>query len=221
MVSLEVEMIGKAHKLGLLTTPYAFSPDEAVAIAKAGADIIVAHMGLTTSGSIGAKTSVSMEESIVRVQAIANAAHRINPHTIVLCHGGHGLGRPNIHRLLHPKTSLPRSAVTPNGLIEAFRGDKKPSNPCSLACCGPKRIEFSHYCSALRDLESKEMLPMVLYGLLAHVNNRLIRAYRALYILNWMYRYFTEDHYVHWITWISGLVQTLLYADFFYYYFQR
>lgn len=88
MVSLEVEMIGKAHKLGLLTTPYAFSPDEAVAIAKAGADIIVAHMGLTTSGSIGAKTSVSMEESIVRVQAIADAAHRINPHTIVLCHGG-------------------------------------------------------------------------------------------------------------------------------------
>lgn len=88
MVSLEVEMIGKAHKLGLLTTPYAFSPDEAVAMAKAGADIIVAHMGLTTSGSIGAKTSVSMEESVVRVQAIADAAHRINPHTIVLCHGG-------------------------------------------------------------------------------------------------------------------------------------
>ncbi|KAK9284124.1 hypothetical protein L1049_023291 [Liquidambar formosana] len=85
---LEVEMIGKAHKLGLLTTPYAFSPDEAVAMAKAGADIIVAHMGLTTSGSIGAKTSVSIEESVVRVQAIADAAHRINPHTIVLCHGG-------------------------------------------------------------------------------------------------------------------------------------
>ncbi|KAH9649823.1 hypothetical protein KPL70_026130 [Citrus sinensis] len=45
-------------------------------------------------------------------------------------------------------------------------------------------------------------------------------AYRALYILNWIYRYFTEDHYIHWITWIAGLVQTLLYADFFYYYFQ-
>ncbi|KAJ7953043.1 Tm-1 protein [Quillaja saponaria] len=86
--SLEVEMIRKAHKLGLLTTPYAFSEDEAVEMAKAGADIIVAHMGLTTAGSIGAKTAVSIEESAVRVQAIADAAHRINPGAIVLCHGG-------------------------------------------------------------------------------------------------------------------------------------
>lgn len=85
---LEVKMIEKAHKLGLLTTPYAFNQDEAVEMAKAGADIIVAHMGLTTSGSIGAKTAVSMEESVIRVQAIADAAHRINPNAIVLCHGG-------------------------------------------------------------------------------------------------------------------------------------
>ncbi|XP_052197522.1 toMV susceptible protein tm-1(GCR26) [Diospyros lotus] len=85
---LELEMIGKAHKMGLLTTPYAFNPDEAVEMAKAGADIIVAHMGLTTSGSIGAKTAVSIEESVVRVQDIADAAHRINPDAIVLCHGG-------------------------------------------------------------------------------------------------------------------------------------
>ncbi|KAL6346312.1 hypothetical protein AAG906_033108 [Vitis piasezkii] len=62
--------------------------DEAVGMAKAGADIIVAHMGLTTSGSIGAKTSVSIEDSVVRVQAIADAAHSINPEVIVLCHGG-------------------------------------------------------------------------------------------------------------------------------------
>ncbi|XP_050292179.1 toMV susceptible protein tm-1(GCR26) isoform X3 [Quercus robur] len=85
---LEVEMIEKAHKLGLLTTPYAFNQNEATEMAKAGADIIVAHMGLTTSGSIGAQTAVSMEESVVRVQAIADAAHRINPNVIVLCHGG-------------------------------------------------------------------------------------------------------------------------------------
>lgn len=85
---LEVQMIGKAHKMGLLTTPYAFNRDEAVGMAKAGADIIVAHMGLTTSGSIGAKTSVSIEDSVVRVQAIADAAHSINPEVIVLCHGG-------------------------------------------------------------------------------------------------------------------------------------
>lgn len=86
--SLEVEMIAKAHKMGLLTTPYAFNQDEAAAMAKAGADIIVAHMGLTTSGSIGAKTAVSIDESVILVQAIADAAHKINPEAIVLCHGG-------------------------------------------------------------------------------------------------------------------------------------
>ncbi|XP_030466079.2 toMV susceptible protein tm-1(GCR26) [Syzygium oleosum] len=85
---LEVEMIAKAHKMGLLTTPYAFDEDEAAEMAKAGADIIVAHMGLTTAGSIGAKSAFTLEESVVRVQAIANAAHRINSHAIVLCHGG-------------------------------------------------------------------------------------------------------------------------------------
>ncbi|XP_054824995.1 toMV susceptible protein tm-1(GCR26) isoform X2 [Prosopis cineraria] len=86
--SLEVDMIHTAHKLGLLTTPYAFNQDEAIEMAKVGADIIVAHVGLTTAGSIGAKTAVSLEESVVRVQAIADAAHRINPRVIVLCHGG-------------------------------------------------------------------------------------------------------------------------------------
>ncbi|KAL3626745.1 ToMV susceptible protein tm-1(GCR26) [Castilleja foliolosa] len=86
--SLEVEMIAKAHKMGLLTTPYAFNKEEASAMAKAGADIIVAHMGLTTSGSIGAKTAITIEESVNLVQAIADAAHRINPDAIVLCHGG-------------------------------------------------------------------------------------------------------------------------------------
>ncbi|XP_009103533.1 UPF0261 protein y4oU isoform X1 [Brassica rapa] len=85
---LEVEMIAEAHRMGLLTTPYAFNPKEGEEMAKAGADIIVAHMGLTTSGNIGAKTAVSMEESVVRVQAIADAARRFNPDIIVLCHGG-------------------------------------------------------------------------------------------------------------------------------------
>ncbi|KAK7262886.1 hypothetical protein RJT34_30467 [Clitoria ternatea] len=86
--SLEVEMIKKAHTMGLLTTPYAFNQYEAIEMAKVGADIIVAHMGLTTTGSIGAKTAVSLEESVVRVQAIADAAHSITPSAIVLCHGG-------------------------------------------------------------------------------------------------------------------------------------
>ncbi|KAK8685797.1 hypothetical protein V6N13_124831 [Hibiscus sabdariffa] len=85
---LEVQMIEKAHKMGFLTTPYAFNTNEAVEMAKVGADIIVAHMGLTTSGSIGAKTAVSLEESVICVQAVADAAHAINPNVIVLCHGG-------------------------------------------------------------------------------------------------------------------------------------
>ncbi|CAL5047767.1 unnamed protein product [Urochloa decumbens] len=86
--SLEVEMISKAHNMGFLTTPYAFKPEEAAAMAKAGAHIIVAHMGLTTAGSIGAKTAVTLDDSAVRVQAIADAALGINPDIIVLCHGG-------------------------------------------------------------------------------------------------------------------------------------
>lgn len=81
-------MVAKAHEMGLLTTPYAFNIDEAVAMAKAGADIVVAHMGLTTSGSIGAKTAFSLDESVNHVQAIADAVHSINSDVIVLCHGG-------------------------------------------------------------------------------------------------------------------------------------
>jgi hypothetical protein len=81
-------MISRAHNMGFLTTPYAFNPEEAAAMAKVGAHIIVAHMGLTTAGSIGAKTAVALDDSAVRVQAIADAALRINPDIIVLCHGG-------------------------------------------------------------------------------------------------------------------------------------
>ena len=81
-------MIHKAHRLGLLTTPYAFNTNEAIAMAKAGASIIVAHMGLTTSGSIGAQTAITLDDSVALVQAIADAALLINPNVIVLCHGG-------------------------------------------------------------------------------------------------------------------------------------
>jgi predicted TIM-barrel enzyme len=87
-VSLEVEMISVAHCMGFLTTPYAFNPDEAAAMAKAGAHIIVAHMGLTTAGSIGAMTAATLDDSVLRVQAIADVALGVNPDIIVLCHGG-------------------------------------------------------------------------------------------------------------------------------------
>ena len=85
---LEVDMIREAHGMDLLTTPYAFNPAEAEQMADAGADIIVAHMGLTTKGSIGASTALTLDESVTRVQDISDAARGVNPEVTVLCHGG-------------------------------------------------------------------------------------------------------------------------------------
>ncbi len=85
---LEVDMIRQASEMGLLTTPYAFNPDEAAAMARAGADILIPHMGLTTKGLIGAQSAVSLEESARRVQAMHDSAKKVNPNILVLCHGG-------------------------------------------------------------------------------------------------------------------------------------
>jgi predicted TIM-barrel enzyme len=85
---LEVVMIGIAHGLDLLTAPYVFDPDQAAAMATAGADVLVPHMGLTTGGTIGASTAKTLEESVGLVQAMRDAAVRVNPEIIVLCHGG-------------------------------------------------------------------------------------------------------------------------------------
>jgi len=85
---LEVEMIRLAREMDLVTTPYCFYPEEGRLMAEAGADIIVAHMGLTTKGSIGATTAVTLEEAPAKVQEIADAAKAVNPDVIVLCHGG-------------------------------------------------------------------------------------------------------------------------------------
>lgn len=85
---LEVDMIAKAHKLDLLTTPYVFNIEEAEAMAKAGADILVAHMGLTTKGTIGAKTAKTLAQSAIDVQAIHDVGKKINKDIIIICHGG-------------------------------------------------------------------------------------------------------------------------------------
>jgi predicted TIM-barrel enzyme len=85
---LEVDMIRKASELGLLTTPYTFDPDDAVAMAEAGADVLVPHMGLTTKGSIGAQTAKTLDQCVDEIQAMRDAAVRVNPEVIVLCHGG-------------------------------------------------------------------------------------------------------------------------------------
>ena len=86
--ALEVEMIRLAHEKDLLTTPYVFDPQQAEAMAQAGADIIVAHMGLTTGGTIGAETALTLEACADRIDAIAQAALDVRSDIIVLCHGG-------------------------------------------------------------------------------------------------------------------------------------
>ena len=85
---LEVDMVRKARALDLLTAPYVFTEVEAIAMAEAGADVLVPHMGLTTSGTIGAQTAITLDESVSRVQAMHDAGKRVNPDILVLCHGG-------------------------------------------------------------------------------------------------------------------------------------
>jgi predicted TIM-barrel enzyme len=84
----EVQMIALAAERDLLTTPYVFDEDQAIAMTNAGADIIVAHMGLTTSGSIGARTAMTLQEAARRVQLLADAARSVRPDVLCICHGG-------------------------------------------------------------------------------------------------------------------------------------
>jgi predicted TIM-barrel enzyme len=85
---LEVEMIRTARYIGMLTCPYVFNPEEARRMAEAGADVLVAHMGLTAKGAIGAKTALTLEDATARVQAIRDAGVAVNPDVLVICHGG-------------------------------------------------------------------------------------------------------------------------------------
>ena len=85
---LEVDMIRKAHELDMLTCPYVFDPDQARAMAEAGADILVAHMGLTTKGTIGAKTALTLDDCVVKIKEIIAAGREVNPDIMVICHGG-------------------------------------------------------------------------------------------------------------------------------------
>lgn len=84
----EIDMIRMANELDLLTSPYVFDVEQAKEMAAAGADILVPHMGLTTSGTIGAQTALSLEEAATKVQELADAARSVNPDILCLCHGG-------------------------------------------------------------------------------------------------------------------------------------
>ena len=85
---LEVDMIRAAHEQDLLTAPYVFDPDQATDMARAGADVLVPHMGLTTGGAIGAETAKTLDDCVGLIQAMHDAAKRANPEILVLCHGG-------------------------------------------------------------------------------------------------------------------------------------
>ncbi|MXY92790.1 MAG: phosphoenolpyruvate hydrolase family protein [Caldilineaceae bacterium SB0670_bin_27] len=84
----EVEAIAVAHQLDMFTAPYVFTPEEATAMAEAGADLLVAHVGLTTAGTIGAAVAYTLEEAVDKVQEMAAAGRAVNPDQIVICHGG-------------------------------------------------------------------------------------------------------------------------------------
>src|SRR5258708_20350770 len=86
--ALEVEMIAKARARDMLTTPYVFNAADAEAMAKAGADVVVCHLGLTTGGGIGAQTALKPEDCLGRLDAWAAAALAVNPEILVLEHGG-------------------------------------------------------------------------------------------------------------------------------------
>ncbi len=86
--AMEVDMIASAHAIDLLTTPYVFTPDEAKAMTQAGADIIVAHMGVTTGGAIGATSATTLADCVTAIDAIADAARAVRDDVIILCHGG-------------------------------------------------------------------------------------------------------------------------------------
>jgi len=103
---VEVEMIRTAHEMGLLTTPYAFNPAEGELMAAAGADIVVAHTGLTTKGAIGATTALTLEEAVGVVQAICDAARGVSEEVIVLCHGGPIAGPEDAEYVLQNATGV-------------------------------------------------------------------------------------------------------------------
>jgi predicted TIM-barrel enzyme len=85
---LEVEMMAAARERGLLTAPYVFDVDSARAMARAGADVLVPHMGLTTKGTIGARTALTLDDCVERIQAMHDAAKEVDADVLVLCHGG-------------------------------------------------------------------------------------------------------------------------------------
>ncbi|MFC8127088.1 phosphoenolpyruvate hydrolase family protein [Streptomyces sp. NPDC057302] len=103
---LEVDMIREAHARDLLTTPYVFDPDQAADMARAGADVLVPHVGLTNKGAIGAGTALTLDQAATAVQEMHDAAKRVNPDILVLCHGGPIAGPRDAAHVLSRTTGI-------------------------------------------------------------------------------------------------------------------
>jgi predicted TIM-barrel enzyme len=102
----EVDMVRAARRVDLFTSPYVFNADEAERMTDAGADVVVAHMGLTTGGTVGARTARTLDDCVGEVQRIADAASAVRPDVIILCHGG-PIARPEDARhVLHGTTGV-------------------------------------------------------------------------------------------------------------------
>jgi predicted TIM-barrel enzyme len=131
---LEIEMIRLAHSLDMLTCPYVFDEEDAASMAEAGADVLVAHMGLTTKGSIGATTALTLEQAAGRVQAIRDAGVAVSPDVLIICHGG-PIAEPEDAKYILENTngvhgffgasSIERLAVE-RGITEQTRAFKRP-----------------------------------------------------------------------------------------------
>lgn len=132
----EVEMIRIAAEMDLLTTPYAFTVDEAAAMTKAGADIVVAHVGTTIAGTIGAKDVMSLEEAVKRIQAMHDAAKSVRDDVIVICHGGPIAGPEELNTSSITPGALPDFMALP--AWSAF-----PSRSQSLKTCDGSRGSVS------------------------------------------------------------------------------
>ena len=142
----EIEMIRIAHQLDLLTTPYVFDAGQAVAMTKAGADVLVAHMGLTTKGFIGAKTSKTLDECVAAIQEIHDAARAVRDDILVICHGG-PISEPEDARYIMERThgivgffgaSSMERLPTERAITEQVRRFKDIGGRAATAACRPK-----------------------------------------------------------------------------------
>lgn len=119
---LEVEMISKAHELDMLTTPYVFDPEQAKKMAEAGADVLVAHMGLNTKGAKGLKVTLTLQECVEKIKAIVETGKEVNPDIMVICHGGPILEPEDVAYIIEKVENIDGFFITSS--LEKFQTDK-------------------------------------------------------------------------------------------------